>query len=719
MISRREFVKIGAAVGAGVVLPAGMIQAASAFNPGTQPPPADPLRLTKYIDTLPIPALMPQAAPNYYRVGAYQFKSKVHSQMPPTTVWGYRPLGFVPSLTRPEATWLGNTFAIQRGVRCKVEWLNKLNGVAHPLPIDPSIMYADPLHNAPPMGTTYPTTPIPGDPSGAVMTTFNYTLGTVPIVPHLHGGEVPPGSDGGPFGWFTPGFRQTGSEWANMGDIQTNYSPTGKHNVYPYYNDQLPATIWYHDHAMGLTRQNVYMGLAGAYVVYDTALEPGFSAATPGIGLPTILDTVVNGYVDKFGQPYDIPIVIQDRVFDAKGQLWYPGREATNPDIHPYWTPEFFGDTICVNGKAWPKLNVEPRKYRFRLLNGSNARFYNLLTNVGTPGGVAGPSFTVVAGDQGYLTAPATQPNVTFGPGERYEVIVDFSAFAGQNIFLTNDAPIPFPGDPLDPLSAVDPNTTAQIMMFQVDAAPVVDLSVIPAALNPVLGTTFPSVGTTPAPVLTRQLTLNEQQGPGGPISVVMNYSHIELPTTELPQIGTTEVWRFINMTVDGHPIHIHGSSLQVKSRQPFLHELDPALPTYAASYDAAWAALYPGGVVPLDTIGPPAIVNTTLTPAGYAYPGTVLADGSTLVGGNPDVTPFLTGVATGPRPDEMGWKDTVMMLPGEVTEFYVRVSPNDNTVTPTTVFPYDATAPLGYVYHCHILEHEENDMMRRSRFLP
>jgi spore coat protein A, manganese oxidase len=717
MISRREFVKIGAAVGAGVMLPAWMAKGAFAFNPTTQPAPANPLRLTKFIDTMPIMGLMPSAAPNYYRVGVYQFKSQAHSQMLPTTAWGYRPLGFVPSLTRPEPTWLAPSFAVPRGTPMKVEWINKLNGVKHPLPVDPSIMFADPLNNKPPMGTVYPV-----DANG--LTTFDYSMNTVPIITHMHGGEQPPCADGGPFGWFTPGFAQVGPEWANSGDVDPAFAPTGKHNVYPYPNGQLPATIWYHDHALGLDRLNVYMGMAGACVIYDTALEPGFNIATPGVGLPTVLDSVLHPtFHDKFGQPYDIPLVIQDRVFDSKGQLWYPGRQGTNPDVHPFWVPEFFGDTICVNGKAWPKLNVEPRKYRFRVLDGSNARFYHL-TLWNQTDSVDGPGITVVAGDQGYLTGPAVlAPGIglTMGPGERMEVIIDFSAFAGKNVLLRNDAPSPWPdGDP------VDPNTTGQIMMFQVDAAPVVDNSIIPATLNSVLGTSFPSIGPTAvppvAPVITRQLTLNEVQGPGGPFQVVENFTALDLPTTETPTLGTTEIWRIVNMTVDGHPIHLHGSSFQILSRQPFLHETDPSLPGFAGSYDKVWAEAFGLGndpttgapIIPLDPVGPPASVNAALVPSGYAYPGTVLGDGSTLIGGNPDVTPFLTGVATGPAPEEMGWKDTAKMLPGEVTEIIVRIAPNDNTPD----FPYTATAPLGYVWHCHILEHEENDMMRRSQFM-
>jgi len=719
MISRREFVKIGAAVGAGVMVPAGMVATASAFNPATQPAPANPLRLTKFIDTMPIPPIMPSAAPNYYRVGIYQFKSRVHSQMPPTTVWGPRPIGFVPSLVRPEPTWLGPTFAFPRGTTAKVEWINKLNGVKHPLPVDPSIMFANPLNDAPPMGTVYPV-------DAAGLTTFNYTLNTVPLITHMHGGEQPPCSDGGPFGWFTPGFAQVGPEWANSGDVDPAFAPTGKHNVYPYPNRQLPCTLFYHDHALGLDRLAVYMGFAGGSVTYDPALEPGFSLTVPQSGIPSVLDTVVHGVTDKFGQPYDIPLVIQDRIFDSKGQLWYPGRQGTNPETHPYWVPEFFGDTICVNGKAWPKLRVEPRKYRFRLVNGSNARFYNLSLKVGSPAGVAGPNLLTIASDQGFLTTGASMPALTIGTGERYEIIIDFTGLEGQNCFMVNDAAAPWPtGAP------VDPNTTGQVMMFQVDAVPAVTPGVIPASLNPVLGTTFPTIGTfaTPpvAPVVTRQLTLNEVQGPGGPFQVVENFSALSLPTTETPTLGTTEIWRIVNMTVDGHPIHLHGSSFQILSRQPFLHEADPAQPGFVGSYDEAWATAFGLGInpvtgapaIPLEPVGPPAQVNAALVgvggATGYNYPGTVLADGSTLIGGNPDVTPFLTGVAAPAGPEEQGWKDTARMLPGEVTEIIVRYSPNDNTPT----FPYTASAPLGYVWHCHILEHEENDMMRRSRFLP
>jgi spore coat protein A, manganese oxidase len=691
MISRREFVKIGTALGAGMLIPTALLQTGCTPKAVPKPvapsllpkllmgPPADPLRLTKFVDALPIMGLMPAASPNHYKVGAYQFLTNVHSQMPPTTAWGYRPLGFVPDPTKPETTWLAPSFAIPRGTRTKVEWHNKLNRIRHPLPVDPSIMFADPLGDAPKMGTVYPV-------DSAGRSTFDYTMNTVPLTTHVHGGEQPPGSDGGPYGWFTPDLAQTGPEWANSGDIQTNFDPTGKHNVYPYYNNQLPATIWYHDHTLGLDRLNVYMGLAGAYVIYDTALEP--------VGVPSVLDTVTKGVKDKFGQPYDIPLVIQDRIFDAEGHLWYPVFEGTNPKVHPFWTPEFFGDTICVNGVAWPKLRVEPRKYRFRVLDGSNARFYNLTLWDETAKG-NGPGFQVIAGDSGYLAGPAAFApgrGLLIAPGERYEIVVDFSAFAGHSIVMRNDANAPFPGGDAETL--VNADTTAQIMQFEVDAAPVTDKSSVPAALNSVLGTVFPSI--TSKPTFTRQLTLNELEGEGGPLAAVLNYSPLSLSTTELPRLKDTEVWRIVNMTGDAHPIHLHLVSFQVKSRQAF----------DAEGYDKAWNAAFLGGKAPSEPNGPP---------LAYKAPGTTLPDGSTLVGGNPDVTPFLKGKPTPAAPKERGWKDTVQMMPEEVTEIIVRFSPNDETPD----FPFDATAPLGYVWHCHILEHEENDMMRRYTVMP
>ena len=201
-----------------------------------------------------------------------------------------------------------------------MRWTNNLDGIVHPLPVDQTLHWADPLKTGHSMA--------------------RYT-GPIPTVTHVHGAEVEPASDGGPNSWFTPGFNKTGADWSQI--------------TYNYDNGQPASTIWYHDHALGITGLNVYMGLAGFYLIRDPGKEP----ATLPAG------------------KYEIPIVIQDRMFNTDGSFAFPS-VGINPTVHPYWVPEFFGDTIVVNGKVWPYLNVEPRKYRFRLLNGSNARFYNL-----------------------------------------------------------------------------------------------------------------------------------------------------------------------------------------------------------------------------------------------------------------------------------------------------------------------------------------------------
>ena len=133
--------------------------------------------------------------------------------------------------------------------------------------------------------------------------------------------------------------------------------------VYYYPNDQEPTTLFYHDHALGITRLNVASGLAGFWKIKD------------------LCDPIDNKLPSG---KYDIPLAIQDRSFNTDGSMWFP-TEGNNPDVHPYWNPEFFGNTIMVNGKLWPNLNVDRGQYFFRIVDGSNARFYNMsLTVAGT-----------------------------------------------------------------------------------------------------------------------------------------------------------------------------------------------------------------------------------------------------------------------------------------------------------------------------------------------
>ena len=549
--------------------------------------PLNPLTLTKYLDPLPVPGAMPTAGPNYYEIGAWEIQQKLHSQLAPTTVYGY-------GTSQATASYPGATIVTRKGVPISIKWINHL-----------------------------PMTHLLEEDFDSTIPRAETTTG-VPITAHVHGAEVEPQSDGGPMTWFTAGFAEKGESWTKQ--------------VLHYANNQLPATIWYHDHAFGYTRLNVYAGLAGFFVITDPGHEPA--------GLP--------------GGPYDIGLAIQDRMFTTDGQLWYPD-EGETPE-HPKWVPEFFGNVILVNGKVWPYLNVEPRKYRFRILDGSNARFYSLaLANRATS--APGPAFRQIATDGGYLAAPvllnepgnAASPRLVMAPGERAEVVIDFSGYApGTEFILRNTAKAPYPAG-----TSADPKTVGQIMLFRVGASTGPDPSVVPATLTTLTHLANPTV--------TRVMTLNEKPGLTGPFAAFLNGMPFDAPATERPTLGTTEMWEIVNMTGDTHPIHLHLVQFQMLNRQKINAS------KYAKAFTTANPELPAETYVPVD-------------------PG-----------------PYLKGAALPPDPNERGWKDTFRMNPGEVTRILVRFAPQDGSSS----FAFDATAAPGYVWHCHILEHEENDMMR------
>jgi len=306
--------------------------------------------------------------------------------------------------------------------------------------------------------------------------------------------------------------------------------------------------------------------------------------------------------------------------------------------VPPVWIPEFFGDTVLVNGKVWPVLEVEPRKYRFRILNASNARFYHLTLNEARGAkstGRSGPAFIQIGTDGGFLPAPVRLTDLTIGVAERFDVIVDFSGTEGSTFILANDAKAPFPdGDDVVP---------ENVMMFRVTKRlSGRDNSSIPRFLAPV-----PLLDPR-ASVKTRDLVLSELDSAlpfENPIIALINAPWSD-PVTETPQAGSVEIWRLINTTGDAHPIHIHLVQFQILDRQPF----DPA-----------------------------------------QYPGRLVFTG-------PRVTP--------PANERPAFKDTVKAMPGEVTRFITRFD-----------LPSGTSARRGqkfrYVFHCHILEHEDNDMMR------
>jgi spore coat protein A len=387
-------------------------------------------------------------------------------------------------------------------------------------------------------------------------------------VVHLHGAKARPESDGYPEDWYVP----------------------GKSRTYHYPNQQDAAMLWYHDHTLGINRLNVYTGLLGAYIIRDSAED--------ALNLPR--------------GPHEISLILCDREFSPDGQLSYE----VSPDPAAPWIPEFFGNSTLVNGKLFPFLNVEPRLYRFRVLNGSNARFYRLLLS-------SGQSFQHIGSDQGLLSTPVSANDIHIAPGERADVVVDFSKYAGQEILLMNDAfrVMQF---------RVAPGAAAAAASTPASAAPA---AVLPATLRPV-----PKIPESAA-VRTRLLTLNEYDDlVGNSMLMLLNAKHWNMPVTENPTLNTVEIWSLINLTEDTHPIHLHLVRFQILDRQPF------------------------------DTF----IYNST---------GEIR----------------FTGPVRPPEPAEAGWKDTVRADQGAVTRIITKFEGYTGR----------------YVWHCHILEHEDNEMMR------
>jgi spore coat protein A len=642
-----------------------------------------------------------------------------------TWLWGYQ------NDSRP-ATWPGVTVEVDRGTPTTITYVNNLPLAASRshlqslLTVDQTLHWADPLNAG---------------------TNFKPYAGPVPGVVHLHGAEVPSAFDGVPEAWFTPDGRH--------GRGYNTVSPTAANAaVYRYPNSQPATQLWFHDHTLGITRINVFSGLASVYLVRDK-FDTG-NADNP-LRLPA--------------GDQEIEIMIQDRLFDTNGQLRFPdgantaadlNGPPTNPKAHPFWIPEFFGNAMVVNGNTWPYLNVEPRRYRFRIVNACNARFLNMnLTeqaNVPTATPPSAVPFWQIGTDGGLLDTPVklndpANPGALklfLAPSERADIIIDFSGLAGHRLILTNDGIFPFPsgGPP-------DPNLDGQIMRIRV----VNPLSSQDNTYNPATGAPLrggagqlpaivrlanPATGTIAAGVSlakTRQMVIFEQDTvagvtstppSAGPLEDLLNNSKWKgvrdgtstpipgsMPDqqgqgifmTELPRVGSTELWELLDTTPDSHPIHIHLIQFQVLNRQS----------ADVTNYMTTWASKFPGGTFagqnPDGTLGEVTYAPGTIIP-GYGPPSdynTPNADGA--VGGNPAFGTFLNGPVQPPDPNEAGWKDTFKILPNMVNRVLVRWAPTEvpiNGVQPgQNLFQFDPTNGPGYVWHCHILDHEDSEMMR------
>lgn len=540
----------------------------------------------------------------------------------PTKVWGYggeahepiteESLGVVHGVPGP-------TFEAIRGVPVQVKWVNNLvdsedRPLTHLFPVDPTLHWANPEDIEKPV----PPVTAPSYPPG-----YSNIQKPVPIVTHLHGGEVPPASDGHPEAWWTPNGIH-GPAYNSGSTTEPNSA------LYSYPNAQQPATLWYHDHALGITRINVLSGLAGFYLLEDVTDQ--------------VAELLPSGQ-------YEMPLVIQDRNFLPDGSFYYP-TEGVNPTVHPYWQNAFLGNTILVNGKVWPNMYVKQGQYRFRILNGSNSRTYILqLSN--------GMSFIQIGSDGGYLKTPVQLTSLIISPAERVDILVDFSdILAGQKVILENIG--------LEhPYLESEVQTLGKVMQFSVLNEQGFVPKQLPSNLNPTLSGDFPSL---PSPTKERILTLTDVPGPNGPFAILLDGQKWGAPISEKPELGTTEDWVIVNPATNAHPIHIHLVQFQLVSRQKF----------NATAYMEDWTAL--NGEPPLDQ--PTKNVDF--------------------------LDPYLTGSPISPAPYEQGWKDTILAYTGEITVVRLRFTAQDGSE-----FKFDATANPGYVWHCHILEHEDNEMMR------
>jgi len=538
-----------------------------------------------------------------------------------TKVWGYEGEAHNPvtceSLGTVKST-PGCTFEAVQGIPVRVKWVNNLlDGAGRPLsymlPVDPTLHWANPNNMEMPTGTMTS----PGFPPG-----FAEAQTPVPIVPHLHGGEVPSTSDGHPEAWWT-------ADGKHGPAYNTDISTEANSAVFTYPNEQQPTTLWYHDHALGLTRLNVLSGLAGFYIIRN--ITDSVAALLPS------------------GE-YELPIVLQDRSFLADGSLYYPS-EGLNPEINPYWRHFFLGDVIVVNGKAWPNMNVKQGQYRFRILDGSNSRFYLISFSNGMP-------FTLIGTDGGYIQTPTQLTSLLIAPAERADILVDFSNVpAGTKIILQNFAGLADTEE--------TPDTTGQIMQFTVTDQRGFLPSQLPGSLNPTLAEAFPTL---PEPDNQRILTFIDVPGPNDTAAMMLDGQRYAAQVSEKPTAGSTEEWIFINPTIDAHPMHVHLIQFQLVRRQQI----------NVSEYMGEWKRL--NGEPPLSHV----TVNV------------------------PSLDPYLIGDPIGPSSSEHAWKDTVMVNPGEAVTIRLRFTKQSGEP-----FSFDATAGPGYVWHCHLLEHEDNEMMR------
>ncbi len=646
MINRRKFIQAGAvAVGGSILMP---------WSPLMKK--AYGLPLDSSIGLLSDPALQPkfvEHAPNALDPGFTYYPNPstgiIHANVGQTTqqtgllrkngrranttVWGYGNADTV--------SWPGPTIYAQKDVRTTVRWSNNLtnNGgkpLPHLLPVDESLHWAYSLHG---------------------YEGYSIKKNGVPIIPHLHGGHSDYLFDGNPEFFFSPGHEIIGPQWQGIAEKDFIYS-----------NDQGAGTLWYHDHALGLTRLNVYAGLAGFYILRDDL----------DTGLP-------DNPLELPAGPYELGYAIQDRMFTENGQLFYPAYEndplwddfitdeGATPPIPggPSALAEFFGDHMVVNGKIWPKTDVEPRNYRVRLLNGTDSRFLVIQLRA-VPAGDTDLSrasaplpFHVIGSDQGLAGKAMEMDTLVFEPGSRYDLIIDFSdpALEGKRVIMGNiggDSPFGGDfGDALGPDDFFEDRQTDRIMAFDVTLplSTAVSDNFVPSSIKSYKGnknkvTEYRKVA------LFEGLDEYGRLQPllGAEVNGEFKAIPWHAPTTENPAMDATEIWEIYNFTGDAHPVHLHLINFEILGRKKM---------TFDEGDDPQVIVQHNGELGQA-----PSIENVKVR-------GKVKLD---LSDGYAENAP----------------KDMVTALPGQVTRIKATFD-----------------KPGRYVWHCHILSHEDHEMMR------
>jgi spore coat protein A len=626
MLTRRQLIKAGTVAGATAAAAPILLTGRGALAQGT-PPILDPTTVPKYVTPLfEVPA-MPRARANPdrddYAVAVRQFTQQMlPAGFPRTTVFGFGSASDGRTFSTPARTIEALT---DRSTR--VTWANQLMSgsgafLPHLLPVDPTLHWANP----------------PGGEAGrdtrpSFMSTPGPYRGPVPLVVHLHGQHAWEDSDGYPEAWYLPPARNIPASYARVGSRYEQFRQEAEDRygvqwspgnaVFQYPNDQRATALWYHSHSLGMTRTNIYAGQTGMYL-----LRGGPSDLPPGV-----LPGPAPGPNDPPGtRHYELPLVIQDKSFNEDGSLFFPASRAEfgdtegpfipETDVPPIWNPVFFANTIVVNGRTWPLLEVEPRRYRFRVLNASNVRDYTLkiVTDPLAPR-PAEPALQIwaVGADGGFLPAPVALDEIRIGVAERLDLVVDFTGLpVGTELYLSNEDPVG------------NPATTGQVMKFVVVPLASTDTSVPPDQLS------LPARTPLGPATATRQLSMNAEfsaflenvqiadllgtLNPDG----TPNPLRWGAPITETPALGATEIWEFHNFSPVGHLIHVHLVQFEVLDRRPF------------------------------------------------------------------------DGAAVPPESWETGTKDTLLVPPGQVTRI-------------KSTFDKEGL----FVWHCHLVDHEDNEMMR------